>query len=51
MGAALSWMDKMCVMLFLASCSRSLASDTKQNKHEESEHAVSCNRTLILKKK
>lgn len=50
MGAALSWMDRMCVMLFLASCSRSLASDTKQNKHEVSEHAVSCTRTSMLKK-
>lgn len=29
-GAALSWIDRMCVMLFLANCSRSLASEHKQ---------------------
>ena len=31
-GAALSWMDRMRVMLFLANCSRSLASGTPQTK-------------------
>lgn len=29
-GAALSWMDRMCVMLFLANCSRSLASEVQK---------------------
>lgn len=33
MGAALSWMDRIWVMLFLASCSRSLASDKHIGKH------------------
>lgn len=34
MGAALSWMDRMCVMLFLANCSRSLASEEAKTKRQ-----------------
>lgn len=34
MGAALSWMDRMCVMLFLANCSRSLASEEAQTERK-----------------
>lgn len=43
MGAALSWMDRMCVMLFLASCSLSLASDILNNTTNKDHECVLLN--------